>query len=195
MLISSVQMKRFLLPLGFAIFGMLTAIGLLLLIVAICNFLEGTERLLALVAVAALLLFALYLHRWSTYPGLFQGKSVLRLTAEFVLAFVLSAGGIVIYFLVSRFHLHDLIKWRRIGERVGLLFKFRQGDTVRVISTAPAGHMPGVLGRIAAVRVISQHESSGLQLLPVGTVCYIVWFSEKVQMELPEDELIDVQVK
>ncbi|MCU1310490.1 MAG: hypothetical protein JWO20_1615 [Candidatus Angelobacter sp.] len=186
-------MKHFFLPLGIAIFGILALLGLLLLAVAICNFLEGPQRLIALIGVAALILLAFYLQRWSTYPGLYQSKSALRLAAEFTMALFLSAGGILIYLAVARFHLHDLIKWRRIGERVGLMFKFRRGERVWVISSAPPQHMPGFMGRIAAVRVMSRDESSGLHLAPVGTVYYIVWFNESVQLEVPEDELIDVQ--
>jgi hypothetical protein len=173
---------------------LLTAVstaGLLLVITVILfcafSYFDGWAILGAVVGQVAFLVLIAYLIRWQRYPGIYQSKSPGKLICEVSLATFTFTGGLLIFALLAKLHILRFLNTDELGHWLGLEFKFKKGQWVKVSGAAPTEFLPGVVGEILNYRVVGNDDFRPVALEPVGTVIYAVDF-KNVVLEIPEHQ-------
>jgi hypothetical protein len=143
---------------------------------------KGWGQVLAVEAGVAALVVAYYIIRWMRYPGLFESKSSVRITMDLTLASLVAAA-LPPLFLA---HAIGVIPFATVIPRLGLAFKYRKFDRVKVVGNAPAEFGPGREGRIMSFSVISKDDPRRGPEIPVGSVYYGVGTAEGAVVAVPE---------
>ena len=158
---------------------------LLLVFVDSMNFYDGWDAVGALVGQVALILMVVYLVRWLRYPGLFQGATNWELTSRFLMALFVFTGGVFVCIVLFRVHLIKEVPFDDIGHWLGLEFKFKKWQQVKVLGEGGEG-----LGIVRDVRVVKRDEVRGDPMSVVGTVYYVVALDSGDVSEEPEQVLV-----
>ena len=69
-------------------------------------------------------------------------------------------------------------------------YKFKWGETVRVVHNAPAQFRPGELAEVCSLWEVKTPENSLARGEPIGAVTYGIEFGDGTIVELPEKYLL-----
>lgn len=150
---------------------------------------SGWNRLWSFLGQICICILIYHIYRWIRYPGLFYSISNWKLTLNVLLSFIFVIVGIPLLTLLARLHLGYFIQLRNIGEKLGLEFKYKMRQQVRIKQLAQQDHYPGRIGWIDSIRVVNeQHDRFGPSLL-IGTVLYQILFEDESKCEVEESEI------
>ena len=123
------------------------------------KYFSGWGILAALAIEIAGLVFIFHLYRWLRYPGLFQSKAAGQLFSEILLS-ILFIYSIPLIAILAKLHIAEFLPLDTVGYKLGLEFKFKMHNVVRVRTDAP--FHPGEVGRVTKIRVATESRASPL---------------------------------
>lgn len=145
------------------------------------QYFSGWGILAAIAAEIAALVFIYHLYRWARYPGLFQSKSAGQLFSNVLLS-ILFIYSIPLIAILAKFHIAALLPLDKVGYKLGLEFKFKVRDVVRIGADAP--FHAGEVGRITKIQVATENRVSPISFR-AGEAIYSIR-SDGEPFEMPE---------